>query len=106
MHWIRRRREAIRGLSSGRVQKNLRDEYGKEVAWPAPLSLRVFGEAGVRAIVLDDAVEADEVERVKRLFPEASVTQRFDRHRSVDVPSLDPTPAPPDDSPPPEIRTI
>ena len=57
--------------------KNGTDEYvsrnkHKQAPWP----LRWFGEDGYGGIVVPDNTPADEIARLKRLFPEAAVIRR------------------------------
>jgi hypothetical protein len=59
--WRNQRREAIK---SGRVS------VGRPTA--APGLLRLFGESGYNALLVDPAMDAQEVQQLRSLFPEAA----------------------------------
>lgn len=63
--WRRQRHEAI---ASGRVQGGLNP--AKPTAAPGLLPL--FGESGYGALLVDPAMDAEEIERIRGLFPEAA----------------------------------
>jgi hypothetical protein len=59
--WRNQRREAIK---SGRVS------VGRSVV--APGLLRLFGESGYNALLVDPALDAEDIQRLRGLFPEAA----------------------------------
>ena len=55
-------------------------EYSsRTVLIEAPWPLRWFGEVGYRGIIVPGDTPADEIDRLRRLFPEASVIRRSER---------------------------
>ncbi|HEV3415637.1 MAG TPA: hypothetical protein VG056_02440, partial [Pirellulales bacterium] len=55
------------------------NEYeSRDVLIEAPWPLRWFGEDGYKGVVVPDNTAADEIVRLERLFPEASVVRRSD----------------------------
>ena len=74
LNWIRERRKAMAEVPHYQiVYKDLTAALKKGPS--APCTIAIFGEKGVREIWARSGVPAADVNRLRRLFPEAKVTQ-------------------------------
>ncbi len=71
LNWIRERREALSHNWHTSPRYGLGFTFSGNV--DAPLTLRVFGEVGAKRIYLPDDTADEEIERIRRLFPECRV---------------------------------
>ena len=74
---INDRNEAVRGhIMVGRVEKFIGPDRTLHVSAPsAPWPLRWLGERGYAAVEVSVTAPDDEVERLKKLFPEAEIVR-------------------------------
>src|SRR3954466_12084232 len=78
-YWVHWSREWIKQRQEEREQQNhwyvyTADRSGKS-KWPAPAGLWLFGEEGIESIICFRGTLPDEVDRMRRLFPEAKVLE-------------------------------
>jgi hypothetical protein len=99
LNWIRRRHDA---RQSGDLFTSLDDPFKDEHYFAAPFTLRMFGEVGVERITLVRGGSQQEIERIRRLFPEAQVKAHMETgHAPPTASRTTPFDQPPDPDAPP-----